>query len=131
MIDVSLLIQEIKVADLSSATKMVIMVVMMIMTLMTVAKAVDTNNVFDPCSDSAVKKSDGFTFGIAFSMKESFFFDQIQLSPCDRRLSLSSLDAQLAVFRPKVDEISLLTINTSTIHPVCVCIDINHILCML
>ncbi|THU46872.1 hypothetical protein C4D60_Mb09t09510 [Musa balbisiana] len=38
----------------------------------------------------------------------------LQLSPCDSRLSLSSRGAQLAVFRPKVDEISLLTVNTAT-----------------
>nr|CAD1819650.1 unnamed protein product [Ananas comosus var. bracteatus] len=35
--------------------------------------------------------------------------------PCDSRLSLSSAgSAQLAVFRPKVDEISLLTVNTTS-----------------
>ncbi|RWW21191.1 hypothetical protein GW17_00014666 [Ensete ventricosum] len=41
-------------------------------------------------------------------------WDHRYLSPCDSRLSLSSRGAQLAVFRPKVDEISLLTVNTTT-----------------
>ncbi|PON53051.1 Expp1 protein [Trema orientale] len=79
--------------------------------------AVDTNDVFDPCSDSKVQRSDGFTFGLAFSTKESFFFNQTQLSPCDKRLILSDGRAQLAVFRPKVDEISLLSIDSSPFDP--------------
>ncbi|CAN6465139.1 unnamed protein product [Victoria cruziana] len=78
----------------------------------------DTNGVFQPCADALIQKSDGFTFGIAFSSYKSFFSDNAQLSPCDRRLSLSTANAQLAVFRPKVDEISLLTINTSSFSPV-------------
>ncbi|CAN6465140.1 unnamed protein product [Victoria cruziana] len=77
----------------------------------------DTNGVFQPCADALIQKSDGFTFGIAFSSYKSFFSDNAQLSPCDRRLSLSTANAQLAVFRPKVDEISLLTINTSSFSP--------------
>ncbi|XP_022752509.1 uncharacterized protein LOC111301239 [Durio zibethinus] len=78
----------------------------------------NTNDVYQPCSDTKVQKSDGFTFGIAFSSRDSFLFNQSQqLSPCDRRISLSSLNSQLAVFRPKVDEISLLTINTSSFFP--------------
>ncbi|XP_056160978.1 uncharacterized protein LOC115685731 [Syzygium oleosum] len=86
--------------------------------IMTVAvDAADTNLVFDPCSDTKIQKRDGFTFGLAFSTKESFFFQQIQLSPCDQRLPLAGSNAQLAVFRPKVDEISLLTINSSTFNP--------------
>ncbi|XP_042752412.1 uncharacterized protein LOC111895692 [Lactuca sativa] len=74
-------------------------------------RSLDTNHVFDPCSDSKVRRWDGFTFGIAFSSKDSFFSNQIQLSPCDRRLSLRG-NATLAVFRPKVDELTFLTINT-------------------
>ncbi|PKI50242.1 hypothetical protein CRG98_029315 [Punica granatum] len=81
-------------------------------------RADDTNNEFNPCSDAKMQKSDGFTFGLAFSSKDSFFHEQAQLSPCDRRLSLAGFKAQLAVFRPKVDEISLLTINSSTFDPV-------------
>ncbi|XP_022762126.1 uncharacterized protein LOC111308031 [Durio zibethinus] len=87
--------------------------VIMMMRMMIAAIADDTNGVFSPCEDSKVQKSDGFTFGLAFSKKEFFFFDNIQLSPCDNRLALGSTMAQLAVFRPKVDEISLLTINGS------------------
>ncbi|GAB2272633.1 hypothetical protein Dimus_007455 [Dionaea muscipula] len=78
----------------------------------------DTNHVYSPCSDTTVQRGDGFTFGIAFASRSSFFFNgSVQLSPCDRRLSLSSSNSQLAVFRPKVDEISLLTINASTFSP--------------
>ncbi|XVF47025.1 hypothetical protein PTKIN_Ptkin03bG0075900 [Pterospermum kingtungense] len=78
----------------------------------------NTNGVYIPCADTKVQISDGFTFGIAFSSRDSFFFNQShQLSPCDRRLSLSSMNSQLVVFRPKVDEISLLTINTSNFFP--------------
>lgn len=91
---------------------------MVIMIMMHVADGADTNNVFSPCSDATVQKFDGFTFGLAFSTRESFFFNQTQLSPCDQRLSLSSKNAQVALFRPKVDEISLLTINSSTFNPV-------------
>nr|GMD92022.1 uncharacterized LOC102588286 precursor [Ipomoea batatas] len=81
----------------------------------------DTNSVFSPCADTTVQKSDGFTFGIVFAAKNATFINDsknnaVQLSPCDRRLSLNN--AQLAVFRPKVDEISLLTVNTSSFFPV-------------
>lgn len=79
----------------------------------------DTNGVYSPCSDTTVQVSDGFTFGIAFALRTAFFSNSsIQLSPCDRRLSLSNQNAQISVFRPKVDEISLLTINTSSFYPV-------------
>ncbi|KAK9122940.1 hypothetical protein Sjap_012542 [Stephania japonica] len=81
-----------------------------------VGRSSDSNPVFSPCSDAKVQRSDGFTFGIAFAQRSSFFLDQSpsqQLSPCDRRLSSLS-SGQIAVFRPKVDEISLLTINTTT-----------------
>ncbi|CAA3021749.1 uncharacterized protein LOC111367093 [Olea europaea var. sylvestris] len=80
----------------------------------------DTNNVFSPCGDTKVQKKDGFTFGIAFASRSAFFFNNnnsVQLSPCDSRLSLSNGNSQVAVFRPKVDEISLLTINTSSFFP--------------
>ncbi|KAK9123693.1 hypothetical protein Sjap_013295 [Stephania japonica] len=82
-----------------------------------IVNALDTNPIYDPCSDTKIQKSDGFTFGLAFSSKESFFFNDTQLSPCDQRLALSSSNAQLAVFRPMIDEISLLTINRSTFSP--------------
>ncbi|KAK7404881.1 hypothetical protein VNO78_05911 [Psophocarpus tetragonolobus] len=92
---------------------------LMVLTLLcVVAAATDTNRVYQPCADTKIQRSDGFTFGIAFSSKDSFFFNQsLQLSPCDRRLSLASSNSQLALFRPKVDEISLLSINTSTFFP--------------
>ncbi|XP_058084481.1 uncharacterized protein LOC131232265 isoform X1 [Magnolia sinica] len=91
-------------------TMMMVITMMAMMVVMT--RAGDNNPVFNPCADTKIQKSDGFTFGLAFSSRESFSFNQTQLSPCDRRLSLSST-ARLAVFRPKVDEISLLTINTT------------------
>ncbi|XP_022148528.1 uncharacterized protein LOC111017155 [Momordica charantia] len=87
------------------------------MMLILVAEGTDTNDVFSPCLDAKVQRSDGFTFGVAFSSKESFFQDQIQFSPCDRRLGLASKNAQLVVFRPRVDQLSLLTINSTTFNP--------------
>lgn len=74
----------------------------------------NTNPVYSPCLDTTVQKSDGFSFAIAFAARTAFFVNtSVQLSPCDRRLSLSSSNAEIALFRPKVDEISLLTINTT------------------
>ncbi|KAI4364164.1 hypothetical protein MLD38_020293 [Melastoma candidum] len=80
----------------------------------------NTNHVYSPCGDTTVQRSDGFTFGIAFSSRTSFFYNgssSVRLSPCDSRLGLSSSSARLAAFRPKVDEISLLTVNTSSFSP--------------
>ncbi|XAR59493.1 hypothetical protein NMG60_11015348 [Bertholletia excelsa] len=93
-----------------------VVMVLLMMTMMHV-DAGDTNTVFDPCTDAKVRRWDGFTFGLAFSSKESFLFNETQLSPCDRRLSLAGKNAQLAAFRPKVDEMSLLTINSSSFNP--------------
>lgn len=104
-------------------TNIVVMVLMMVQ-----ADAWDTNPVFDPCSDTKIQRGDGFTFGLAFSMKESFLFNQTQLSPCDQRLSLSQNNAQLAVFRPRVDEISLLTINSTMFNPVSTCYSPHYVL---
>lgn len=71
----------------------------------------DTNKVFSPCKDTTVRLGDGFTFGIAFNNERSAFFVKgVQYSPCDSRLSSLS-SGKLAIFRPKVDQISLLTIN--------------------
>ncbi|PIA52391.1 hypothetical protein AQUCO_01000336v1 [Aquilegia coerulea] len=98
-------------------TMLVLMVIVM-MVKMNFIDGQDTNDVYDPCSDAKIRKSDGFTFGLAFSSKESFFFNQTQLSPCDSRLHLlGSSTAKLAMFRPKVDEISLLTVNNSDFSP--------------
>ncbi|KAI6673959.1 hypothetical protein NL676_001865, partial [Syzygium grande] len=60
-----------------------------------VVRSGDTNGVYSPCQDTTVQSS----------------------PPCDSRLSLSSAGSQIALFRPKVDEISLLTINTSSFSP--------------
>lgn len=81
------------------------------------AHAGDTNTAFSPCMDTRVQRSDGFTLGIAFASKDKFFYNNnnsVQLSPCDTRLSLSNSNSQISVFRPKVDEISLLTVNSSS-----------------
>lgn len=100
-----------------SAPKMLLMLTSVASWLLA-AKSSDTNGVYSPCSDTTVQRSDGFTFAIAFASRASFFYNSSQqLSPCDRRLSLSS-NSQISVFRPKVDEISLLTVNTSSFSPV-------------
>jgi len=79
----------------------------------------DNNGVYSPCLDTTVARSDGFTFAIAFAAQNSFFSNNtLQLSPCDTRLHLSNANSQIAVFRPKVDEISLLTVNSSSFFPV-------------
>ncbi|CAL1372249.1 unnamed protein product [Linum trigynum] len=81
----------------------------------------DTNRVFSPCADTKVQLSDGYTFGIVFASRNAFYNNGntsgTQLSPCDSRLGLSGQNAQLSVFRPKVDEISILTVNTSSFSP--------------
>ncbi|KAJ3669957.1 hypothetical protein LUZ60_010281 [Juncus effusus] len=77
----------------------------------------DHNGVYSPCEDAAVRRGDGFAFGVAFTAYDSFFSGQTQYSPCDSRLGLQSKGAQVAVFRPKVDEISLLTVNSSDFNP--------------
>ncbi|CAI9779812.1 unnamed protein product [Fraxinus pennsylvanica] len=88
--------------------------------LLSVESRTDTNTLFSPCGDTKVQRKDGFTFGISFASRSAFFLNNnnsVQLSPCDNRLSLSNGNSQAAVFRPKVDEISLLTINTSNFFP--------------
>ncbi|MCL7041915.1 hypothetical protein MKW94_011178 [Papaver nudicaule] len=95
-------------------------VLMMIMVVVVVDAAGDSNNGFHPCLDTKIQRSDGFTFGIVFNSKESFSLNNnnsLQLSPCDSRLDLKNKNSRVAVFRPKVDEISLLTINTSSFDP--------------
>ncbi|TXG64574.1 hypothetical protein EZV62_011568 [Acer yangbiense] len=93
--------------------RMIFAVMMMIF-----AEAADTNPVYSPCLDAKVSKWDGFTFGLAFSTKESFSMNQTQLSPCDIRLPLPGSNAQLAVFRPKVDEMTLISIENTAFTPV-------------
>ncbi|TQE05617.1 hypothetical protein C1H46_008750 [Malus baccata] len=102
------------------AAAMLLLLLLLMASIVVTVGAANTNSVYSPCSDTKIQRSDGFTFGIAFSSKNSFFLNgnqSHQLSPCDRRLSLSSANSQLALFRPKVDEISLLTINTSSFQP--------------
>ncbi|WOL15313.1 ribosome biogenesis protein [Canna indica] len=100
------------------STAAAVAVVMVAVAMITgTVEAGNHNDVYQPCADAKVQRWDGFTFGIAFSPQESFYLNKnrtLQLSPCDSRLSLASSGAKLAVFRPKVDEISLLTVNTTT-----------------
>ncbi|KAH7541822.1 uncharacterized protein LOC107403942 [Ziziphus jujuba] len=113
------------ISQASTMAVMAVMVAVVLQSLMLVmaadfdaAATVNTNRVYQPCTDTKIQRLDGFTFGIAFSSKNSFFFDHShQLSPCDVRLSLASLNSQFALFRPKVDELSLLTINTTDFYP--------------
>ncbi|CAN1306720.1 hypothetical protein LINPERPRIM_LOCUS26888 [Linum perenne] len=85
------------------------------------AKSDDTNSVASPCTDTKVQSSDGYTLGIAFASRSAFYNNGntsgTQLSPCDSRLGLAGQNSQISIFRPKVDEISLLTINTSSFSP--------------
>ncbi|XP_038877911.1 uncharacterized protein LOC120070122 [Benincasa hispida] len=99
------------------AMRMMIVALIVMLLLLLAVEGINTNDIYSPCLDSKIQRSDGFTFGVAFSSKESFFQDQIQLSPCDSRLALASKNAQLAVFRPEVDQLSFLTINSSTFNP--------------
>uniref|UniRef100_A0A7N2KN28 Expp1 protein n=1 Tax=Quercus lobata TaxID=97700 RepID=A0A7N2KN28_QUELO len=108
---------------MAMAMAVLAMLLLLMMTMMKTLDADNTNGLYQPCGDTKIQRSDGFTFGIAFSTKDSFYYNQNlshQLSPCDRRLSLATLNSQLAVFRPKVDGISLLTINTSSFSPICI-----------
>ncbi|KAJ7971689.1 CSL zinc finger protein [Quillaja saponaria] len=103
---------------LSMQPKMMSVIMMVMMGLVVLVAAGDTNRVYSPCIDTKVKRSDGFTFGIAFASRENFLYNHtVQLSPCDSRLSLTTYNSQIALFRPKVDEISLLTINSSSFSP--------------
>lgn len=55
---------------------------MIMMVIAITCNGEDSNPVYEPCSDTKVKKDDGFTFGLAFAAKETFFLNQTQLSPC-------------------------------------------------
>uniref|UniRef100_A0A0E0QJ67 Xylanase inhibitor N-terminal domain-containing protein n=1 Tax=Oryza rufipogon TaxID=4529 RepID=A0A0E0QJ67_ORYRU len=83
------------------------------------AAATDENGVHDPCSDTRIQRGDGFNFGIAFASVGVFYSGgSVQLSPCDRRLSLAS-SGQLVVFRPKVDIFGqVITTTTTSFNPV-------------
>lgn len=77
----------------------------------------NANSVYSPCMDTTVLKNDGFTFGLAIASNRSFFLNRIQMSPCDLRLQDSLMDGKVALFRPKVDEISLLLVNYTEFNP--------------
>lgn len=55
--------------------------VAMVLVMMITVQAGDTHPEFDPCSDAKVQRLDGFTFGLAFSSKDSFFFNQNNFHP--------------------------------------------------
>lgn len=107
----------VKLSTLGKVTTTIMLLMVMVDVLV---GALDNNVVYSPCSDTQISKGDGFTIGVAISSKEAFFLDQIQLSPCDSRLGLAAKMAHLSLFRPKTDEISLLSIDTSTLKPVSV-----------
>ncbi|KAL9230624.1 hypothetical protein vseg_005952 [Gypsophila vaccaria] len=95
----------------------------LLITLLTITTTVhggddDNNKVYSPCEDTTVQKDDGFSLGFALSAAKTSFFlsnnESVQLSPCDKRLSLSG-QARFALFRPFVDQISLLTLDSSSI----------------
>ncbi|WVZ60816.1 hypothetical protein U9M48_010790 [Paspalum notatum var. saurae] len=87
-----------------------------LLVLASVAAGDDHNGVYDPCADATVQRGDGFSFGVAFAGRDAFSSGGVQLSPCDSRLGLANR-AQVALFRPQVDEISLLTVNSSSFDP--------------
>ncbi len=85
----------------------------------------DKNVAFSPCDDTTVEKGDGFTFGLLIGSNASFFSQSRnyaqQLSPCNAvnsHTSSSLYSNRLSVFRPKVDEISLLVVNYTELNPV-------------
>jgi hypothetical protein len=84
-----------------------------LLTLLAASARADSNGVYEPCADATVQRGDGFTFGVAFAARDAFSSGGVQLSPCDTRLNLPGVRAQVALFRPTVDEISLLTVNAS------------------
>uniref|UniRef100_A0A0E0BA23 Uncharacterized protein n=1 Tax=Oryza glumipatula TaxID=40148 RepID=A0A0E0BA23_9ORYZ len=78
------------------------------------ATVTDENGVYD----TRIQRGDGFNFGIAFSSVGVFYFGgSVQLSPCNRRLSLTS-SGLLVVFRPKVNIFGQVIITTTSFNPV-------------
>ena len=102
-------------------------VLLLVMSLGIGARA-DTNVVYSPCMDTTVLKNDGFTFGLAIGSNYSFFVDRTQYSPCDSRLQGGLSSGHLALFRPKVDEITLLLLNYTELDPVSITKIILYIL---
>ncbi len=85
------------------------------------ARAEDRNTAFSPCDDTTVLKGDGFTFGLLIGSNASFFLQNnrtTQVSPCSLHPEGNLFSTRLSVFRPKVDEISLLIVNYTQVNPV-------------
>ncbi|KAL2622280.1 hypothetical protein R1flu_002485 [Riccia fluitans] len=104
-----------------SRTEIVTGAFVLALSVLCVSAYSDENKVFSPCADTTVRKHDGFTFGLLISRNDSFFAqdknkNKIQLSPCDKRLNQLA-SGQVAIFRPKVDEISLLIVNYTQVNP--------------
>ena len=97
---------------MAASVRPLLAVAAVLLLLAYVAAGDDRNGVYDPCADTTVRRGDGFTLGVAFAGRDAFFSGGVQLSPCDSRLGLANR-AQVALFRPQVDEISLLTVNSS------------------
>jgi hypothetical protein len=85
-----------------------------------VARAEDRNTAFSPCDDTTLLKGDGFTFGLLIGSNASFFQNNrtTQVSPCSLHPEGNLFSTRLSVFRPKVDEISLLIVNYTQVNPV-------------
>ncbi|KAH8969770.1 hypothetical protein BDL97_02G051400 [Sphagnum fallax] len=84
------------------------------------ARAEDRNTAFSPCDDTTVLKGDGFTFGLLIGSNASFFLQNnrtTQVSPCSLHPKGNLFSTRLSVFRPKVDEISLLIVNYTQVNP--------------
>lgn len=102
--------------------------VLLLVMLLSIGARADTNGVYSPCMDTTVLKNDGFTFGLAIGSNYSFFVDRTQYSPCDSRLQGGLSSGHLALFRPKVDEITLLLLNYTELDPVSIMKIILYIL---
>ena len=102
--------------------------VLLLVMLLGIGARADTNVVYSPCMDTTVLKNDGFTFGLAIGSNYSFFVDRTQYSPCDSRLQGGLSSGHLALFRPKVDEITLLLLNYTELDPVSITKIILYIL---
>ncbi|KAF3529670.1 hypothetical protein DY000_02039836 [Brassica cretica] len=84
----------------------------------------DENHVYSPCSDFTARSAMDYFWNCLHGERFFLWYQSFRsvfsmrslspLAPCDRRrLSLNG-NFELVLFRPKVDEITLLTINTSS-----------------
>ncbi|CAI5461032.1 unnamed protein product [Closterium sp. Yama58-4] len=82
----------------------------MVIAALVLVQAGDRNTVYDPCKDAdPVQKGDGFSFAIGFGGISATWNKS---SPCfAETLQILPPGVEVAVFRPKVDELSLLRIN--------------------